>query len=351
MTDNASAVSRTKKFPAAAIVLIAIVLLVTVLWRLDRAPSTDDAYVYADTINVVPEVSGRIVELPVRDNQAVRRGDLLLRIDPRPYQAALDQARARLDTLERQIVLTQRSVNAQQFNADSVQASVERARAVANQAADTLRRTEPLLAQGYVSAEEVDRARTAQRAAQAELNAAMREAQQAGAAVSGVDALVAQRAEVKAQIAIAELNLEFTEVRAPFDGRVVSLRTTVGQFASALKPVFTLIDTRHWYVVANFRETELKGVHAGTPSTVYLISDASRHFTGVVDSVGYGVLPDDGGVVKEGLPSVQRTINWVHVSQRFPVKIAVRNPDSDLFRIGTSAVATLKRGDGGASEP
>ncbi|MGF6470040.1 multidrug transporter subunit MdtN [Paraburkholderia youngii] len=345
MTDDARAARHMKKLPAAAIVLIAIGLLVVVLWRLDHAPSTDDAYVYADTISVVPEVSGRIIELPVRDNQAVKQGDLLLRIDPRPYQAALDQARARLDTLNSQIVLTQRSVHAQQYNADSVQAAVERARAVANQAADTLRRTEPLLAQGYVSAEEVDRARTAQRSAQAEFNAAMREAQQASAAVSGVDALVAQRAEVRAQIAIAELNLEFTEVHAPFDGRVVSLRTTVGQFASALKPVFTLIDTRHWYVVANFRETELKGVHAGTPSTVYLMSDTARRFTGVVDSVGYGVLPDDGGVVEQGLPSVQRTINWVHVSQRFPVKIAVRNPDPELFRIGTSAVATLERRD------
>jgi membrane fusion protein, multidrug efflux system len=345
MNDTARAARRTKRLPAAAIALVAIVLLGIVLWRLDHAPSTDDAYVYADTINVVPEVSGRIVELPVRDNQAVRQGDLLLRIDPRPYRAALDQARARLDTLNNQIVLTQRSVNAQQYNADSVEAAVERARAVANQAADTLHRTEPLLAQGYVPADEVDRERTAQRAAQAELSAAMLQAQQASAAVSGVDALVAQRAEVEAQIAIAELNLEFTEVRAPFDGRVVSLRTTVGQFASALKPVFTLIDARHWYVIANFRETELKNVRAGTPSTVYLMSDTAKRFTGVVDSIGYGVLPDDGGTVQEGLPNVQRTINWVHVSQRFPVKIAVRNPDPELFRIGTSAVATLKLAD------
>jgi membrane fusion protein, multidrug efflux system len=349
MTDTARAALRTKRLPAAAIVLIAIVLLGIVLWRLDHAPSTDDAYAYADTINVVPEVSGRIIELPVRDNQAVRQGDLLLRIDPRPYQAALDQARARLDTLNHQIVLTQRAVDAQQYNADSVEAAVERARAVANQAADTLRRTEPLLAQGYVSADEVDRERTAQRSAQAELDAARLQAQQASAAVSGVDALVAQRAEVKAQIAIAELNLEFTEVRAPFNGRVVSLRTSVGQFASALKPVFTLIDTRQWYVIANFRETELKNVRAGTPSTVVLMSNTAKRFAGVVDSIGYGVLPDDGGTVQEGLPNVQRTINWVHVSQRFPVKIAVRNPDPELFRIGTSAVATLKLADATAS--
>ncbi|MGF6446548.1 multidrug transporter subunit MdtN [Paraburkholderia youngii] len=343
MNDNARA-SRKSRLPALAIVLIAVVLVGVVLWRTDRSPSTDDAYVYADTINVVPEVSGRIVELPVRDNQLVKQGDLLLRIDPRPYQAALDQARARLDALNRQIALTQRTVNAQQYNAESVQAAVERARAVANQAADTLRRTEPLLAQGYTSAEEVDRARTAQRSAQADLNAAMLQSQQAQAAVSGVDALVAQRAEVQAQIAIAQLNLEFTEVRAPFDGRVASLRTTVGQFASALKPVFTLIDTRHWYVVANFRETELKNIQPGTPASLYLTSDTGQRFTGVVDSIGYGVLPDDAGLVLEGLPRVQRSINWVHVSQRFPVKIAVRDPNPALFRIGTSAVATLERG-------
>ncbi|MEX3940677.1 multidrug transporter subunit MdtN [Paraburkholderia sp. BR10937] len=343
MTDNARAPLRTKRLPAAVIALIAIALLCIVVWRKDHAPSTDDAYVYADTIDVVPEVSGRIVDLPVHDNQAVKKGDLLLSVDPRPYQDALAQASARLVALDKQIELTQRSVNAQQYNAESVKAAVERARAVAAQAADTLRRTEPLLGQGYVSAEEVDRARTAQRSAQAELDAAALQARQANAAVSGVDALVAQRAEVQAQIAIAELNVAFTEVRAPFDGRIVSLHTTVGQYASPLKPVFTLIDTEHWYVVANFRETELKDVRAGTAATLYLMTDTSKRFSGVVDSVGYGVLPDDGGLVLEGLPRVQRSINWVHVSQRFPVKIAVRNPDPMLFRLGTSAVATLER--------
>lgn len=179
----------------------------------------------------------------------------------------------------------------------------------------------------------------------------MLQAQQAAAAVSGVDALVAQRAEVEAQITIAELHLEFTEVRAPVDGRVASLRTTVGQFASALKPILTLIDTRHWYVVANFRETDLQDIRSGTPATVYLMSDTRKHFQGTVDSVSYGVLPDDGGVVLEGLPRVQRSINWVHVSQRFPVKIAVRDPDPDLFRIGTGAVAVLRRDGGSRQQP
>ncbi|RKE36445.1 multidrug efflux system membrane fusion protein [Paraburkholderia sp. BL23I1N1] len=351
MTTTAGKVSKKKTWPAIALVLIATALLIFVIALLDRSPRTDDAYAYADTTDVVPEVNGRIVALAVHDNQAVKQGDLLLQIDPRPYQDALARAKASLVALDRQIELTQRTVNAQQYNAKSVQAAVESARAAAVQADDTLHRTEPLLLQGYVSSEDVDRARTAQRAAAAQLNAARLQAQQAAAAVSGVDAIVAQRAVVMAEIAIAELNLEYATVRAPFDGRVVSLKTSTGQFASALKPVFTLIDTRHWYVVANFRETELKGVHTGTPATVYLMNDTSQRFRGVVDSVSYGVLPDEGGLaLPGGLPRIQRSLNWVHVSQRFPVKIRVENPNPELFRVGTSAVAVLNPGRGNAAE-
>ncbi|MFM0199512.1 multidrug transporter subunit MdtN [Paraburkholderia fungorum] len=350
MATTASSTSR-RKWPAIVLVVVTLLLLLFVIRLVDRTPRTDDAYVYADTIDVVPEVNGRIVELPVRDNQAVKQGDLLFRIDPRPYQDALTRGKATLVALDRQIELTQRSVNAQQYNAQSVRAAVERARAAASQAADTLHRMEPLLAKGYVSAEEVDRARTAQRSTQAELSAAQLQAQQAAAAVSGVDALVAQRAVVMAEIASAELNLEYATVRAPFDGRIVSLKTSTGQFASVLKPVFTLIDTRHWYVVANFRETELKGIGAGTPATVYLMSDTGQRFRGSVDSISYGVASDEAGLaLPGGLPNIQRTLNWVHVSQRFPVKIRIDNPNPELFRLGTSAVAVLEPGRGNGSE-
>ena len=341
---------KKRTWPAIALVVVTLLLVIFVIHQLDRTPRTDDAYVYADTIDVVPEVSGRIVELPVHDNQAVKQGDLLFRIDPRPYQDALTRGNASLVALERQIELTQRTVNAQQYNAQSVRAAVERARAAASQAADTLHRMEPLLSHGYVSAEDVERARTAQRATQAELSAAQLQAQQAAAAVSGVDALVAQRAVVMAEISIAELNLEYATVRAPFDGRIVSLTTSIGQFVTALKPVFTLIDTRHWYVVANFRETELKGIRPGTPATVYLMSDTGQRFRGSVDSISYGIASDEGGLaLPGGLPHIQRTLNWVHVSQRFPVKIRVDNPNPELFRVGTSAVAVLHPGDDGES--
>ncbi|SUI04619.1 multidrug resistance protein MdtN [Salmonella enterica subsp. indica] len=167
------------KVPALVLVLLALAVMVFVIWRVDSAPSTSDAYASADTIDVVPEVSGRIVELAVVDNQQVKKGDLLFRIDPRPYEASLAKAEASLAALDKQIMLTQRSVDAQKYAASSVEATVAKARAAAKQASDTLRRTEPLLSEGFVSAEDVDRARTAQRAAEADLNTVLLQAQQA----------------------------------------------------------------------------------------------------------------------------------------------------------------------------
>ena len=320
MTQSSPSVLR-KKWPLLALVLAAIVALIVVIWQLQTSPETNDAYVYADTIDVVPEVSGRIVEMPIRDNQRVKKGDLLFRIDPRPYQAMLDDAKSRLAALDAQIMLTQRTIKAQQYNAQSVSAAVERAKALVKQTTSTRIRLEPLVPQGFAAQEDLDQARTAEKAARAELEATLLQAKQADAAVTGVDAMVAQRAGIVAQIALAELHLEFTEVRAPFNGVVIALKTTVGQYASALKPVFTLLDNDHWYVIANFRETDLQNVRPGVPATVTVMTNHSRPFDGVVDSVGSGVLPEGGSVIG-GLPVIQKSINWVHVSQRFPVKIA-----------------------------
>ncbi|MDF9903571.1 multidrug transporter subunit MdtN [Pseudomonas laurylsulfatiphila] len=326
---------------ALLLVLTAIALAVFVAWRIDTAPRTDDAYAYADTINVAPEVNGRIVDLAVKDNQAVKKGDVLFQIDPRPFQATLAKAQASLVALESQIELTQRSVDAQKFGAAAAKADIERARANAEQTRDTLGRLEPLLRTNFVSVEEVDRARTAKRAAQAQLSTAELDAQRARAGISGVDALVAKREVIKSEIALAQLNLEYATVRAPFDGIVINLKTSAGQYAAAGHPIFTLANTSRWYVIANFRETELEHIKAGQSAQVYVLSDSSKKFSGVVESVGYGVFPDDGGGELAGLPHVPRSINWVRVNQRFPVRIAVEQPDPGVFRIGASAVAVM----------
>lgn len=343
MPQETSTQGRSGRKIALLLLLIALALAIFVIWRLDTAPRTDDAYAYADTINVAPEVSGRIVELAVMDNQRVQKGDVLFRIDSRPLQAILSKSRASLVELEREIELKQRSVDSQKYGAAAATATIQQARAAAEQANDTLNRLEPLLGTKYVAAEQVDQARTAKRSADAQLNAAILDAQRATAGVSGVDALVAKREVVKAEIDLAQLNLEYTTVRAPFDGVVISLKTSVGQFASAGRPLFTMVNTGRWYVVANFRETELDHIKPGQTAQVYVLSDSTKRFNGQVESVGYGVFPDDGGGENGGLPHVPRSINWVRVAQRFPVRILVESPDPAVFRIGASAVALMIR--------
>jgi multidrug efflux system membrane fusion protein len=114
-----------------------------------------------------------------------------------------------------------------------------------------------------------------------------------------------------------------------------------GAYARAGGPIFTLIDTRTWYVIANFRESKLKNIGIGTHVDVYLMGHPDRRFNGVVESIGYGVFPEDGRVVA-GLPQIERTLNWVHLSTRFPVRIRVQDPDPQLFRIGATAVTVVR---------
>lgn len=341
MADTSDSKSRSGRIVTTLLVVIALGLAVYVVHRVDAAPRTDDAYAYADIVNIAPEVNGRIVELCVTDNQAVRKGDVLFRIDPRPFQHSLEKAQASLVALDQEIMLTQRTVNAQKLAAEAAASGVEKAKAMAGQAADTRGRMEPLLSDGFVAPEQLDQARTAEQAARIQLETTRIEAQKASAAISGVGALVAKRDVIKAEIAMAELNLEFATVKAPCDGRVTDLKIAVGQFASTGHPVFTLVDTGCWFVVANFRETELKQIRPGRTASVYLLSDPGQRYQGEVESIGYGVFPDDGGSDAGGLPRIPKSINWVRVNQRFPVRIRIQHPNLLEFRMGASAVATL----------
>ena len=134
---------KSRKWPALLLAVVTLALLAYVIWRVDTSPGTDDAYAQADTIDVVPDVSGRIVEMAVKDNQRVNKGDLLFRVDPRPFEDELARARATLVALDKQIALTQRVVTAQEDGADSVHARVERVRVTAAQTAQTLHRHPP----------------------------------------------------------------------------------------------------------------------------------------------------------------------------------------------------------------
>ena len=157
----------------------------------------------------------------------------------------------------------------------------------------------------------------------------------------------ARVAAAEAAVHSAELDLEYTRVLAPFSGRVVNLNISIGAFARAGTEVFTLVDIATWYVMANFRETQLRHIPAGAPVDIYLQSHPGRHFRGTVVGLGWAVLPDNGTSVN-GLPRVERSLDWIRLAARFPVRIKVEDPD-ESFRVGASAVATvhgtLKRAD------
>lgn len=181
--------------------------------------------------------------------------------------------------------------------------------------------------------------------AQAKASAEQSTAQlhQSQSSVLTLDPLVAQRQGRAAAIGTAEYNYNQCRVYAPFDARVTNLVISQGAYAHIGQEIFTLIDTRVWWVLANFRETQLKHVKPGMAADIYVMSDPDLRFTGVVDSVGYGVTPDPSfwGRITPGLPDVQRTLSWVHLASRYPVRIRIESP-SDVIRLGESAVVVIR---------
>jgi membrane fusion protein, multidrug efflux system len=122
----------------------------------------------------------------------------------------------------------------------------------------------------------------------------------------------------------------------------VGLNISEGFYAHAGTNVFDFLDSRKWYVLANFRERELKSIRPGMTAEIYLWSNPDRQFEGTVEGISPAVQSQDDNSEVNGVPSVQRDLNWVRIAQRFPVRIVIENPDAGVFRVGTTAVATIK---------
>ncbi len=159
-----------------------------------------------------------------------------------------------------------------------------------------------------------------------------------------LEPLVAQRQARDAAVKNAAYDLERCKVYAPFDARVTNLTISEGAYAHMGQQAFTLIDARTWWVIANFRETELRRIQSGMKADVYVMSRPDQKFEGTIDSVGFGVTPDVSlvGGLSQGLPDVQRSLNWVHLATRFPVRIRVNSPSPGDFRIGASAMVVMR---------
>ena len=382
------------------IVIAAAGLGLMVLYNANYYPRTDDAEVFANFIGIAPQVEGPIIRLNVRDNEFVKQGALLFEIDERPYRYALENALSEQSALEGQIEDERRKIAAlvsgvsvAQANVQGSQADITRWAAAVDQARadvanaeqgvnrakaewsysnNNLHRIEPLLEKQFVTVDQVDKARSLEiaeaealkqaasqldlsraglklAAAQYEHSEAVLEQskaqhEQSRNAVTTLEPLINQRGARAAAVKTARYNLDNCRIYAPFNTRVTNLTISEGAYAHIGQQIFTLIDARIWWAIGNFREGSLQHIAPGMPADVYVLSKPNVRFSGIVDSVGFGVTPsaDDFGTLAQGLPDVQRTLNWVHLASRYPVRVRVKDPPAELFRVSESAVVVIR---------
>jgi multidrug efflux system membrane fusion protein len=338
---------RATAFAGAAVSLLVIAAAAALAYRShvvsSANPLSEDASVFADVTRMATGVGGRVKSVHVRENALVKKGDLLLELDDTAYRLAVEQTRADLEIAEAAASDKSRNIQAELANADIAAEQVERARSNLDLATQSLERLQPMAEKGYVSAQQLDDARTLKRDAEVSLREALRQQDAAQALVGdevGAEALVRAR---RAALAIAEHELAGTRLYAPHDGHVVGVTTSPGDYVLPAQSLFTLIQTGVWYVNANFTETVIPGIAVGDCASVHVLADRSKAIRGVVESVGWGISSKDLVNVPVALPIVPKSLEWVRVQQRFPVRIRLVDPPAELMRVGASAVATVHR--------
>jgi multidrug efflux system membrane fusion protein len=286
-----------------------------------------------------------VVDLPIKENQLVAEGDLLFRIDPEPYDYAVRQAEAALAIARAEVDSERRRISTETANFAVAKEQVARAKVNYDLAYRTVERLRPLAGKGYVPTQEFDRVQVTLRDSETSFIQARDQERAASSAINTLDRAEADVQAREAALAIAQRDLRQTVVRAPVAGRVTSMNVTVGEVLAPSQTLFTLISTEEWYAVANMREAALNHIEIGDCATVYSLIDRKKPIAGKVVSLGWGVQTTDSAIVPRSLPYVARDMDWVHVAQRFPVRVALSNPPERLVRIGASASVEIKYGE------
>lgn len=257
-------------------------------WRYSTKPWTRDAQVQANVVGIASRVEGPVIRVAVKDNQPVKKGDLLFEIDPATFQAAVDNAQARLSQAEATVVQSQQDLS----------------------------RQEDLFKTRTNDLRDLQNAQDAFAAAQANAAAA------------------------KASLDLARLNLGYTKITAPVDGYITNMNTSPGTYVHVGEEITALVDATSFWVAAYFKETQLRHVRPGGKAVVRLMGHATAPFEGRVESIGWGIFVSDGSTV-ELLPAVNQTIDWVRLPNRFPVRVRVEGTPPVPLRIGQTASVSI----------
>jgi multidrug resistance efflux pump len=276
-----------------AIVALAAWAAVSLYQQYIQNPWTRDGQVRANIVGIAPRVSGPIIHVAVHDNEQVQKGGLLFEIDPTDFQAQVDVADGQVQNDE----------------------------ATSKQQQQNLERQTNLYKNHVSAQQDFQNAQDSFAAAQAQLISA------------------------KANLELAKLNLAYTKVFAPVDGYVTNMNTSEGTYVTAGKQLIALVDTSSFWIAAYFKETQLPHINLGQKANLTIMGYDNRPFQGVVRSVGWGVYVQDGsGSDSTGLlPSINQTVDWVRLPQRFPVRIQALGQSPVPLRIGQTVSVAMTR--------
>jgi multidrug resistance efflux pump len=351
-------------------VLIAVVVIALKYWDYITNPWTRNGQVRAQVIQITPRVSGPLVKLPVKDNRLVKAGDLLFAIDPRTFEADLEQARANLDNTRDQINALAKQVEAAQADVEAANATIKQSEAAikgyTGRVEETLKeykRQKTLDKQGATSKRMVEESKANWVAAvnqkanaeaqllqmQALLSEAIANLAKAKADLGAPGDQNAQVRQGKAAVRSAELNLEFTQKKAPVDGYVTNLNLRLGSQAVENQPIMALVDVNSYWVTGFFRENYIEDIHVGDRAIITLMSYPDKPLEGRVDSLGWGIAQDDGSTGFDLLPNISPTFEWIRLAQRIPVRIHLDKVPEDIkLRVGTTASVLVMTGTSGS---
>ncbi len=281
--------STPSKYAVTSVVIVlAAAAALAMYHRYVTRPWTRDAQVRANVVGVACRVGGPIINIPVKDNQQVKKGDLLFEIDPATYIADVNTWTGKL----------------QQAQAKAVQSKQE------------LDRQTVLYQTKVTDIRDLENAQDAYIGAQADVAAA------------------------QASLDYAKLSLSYTKILAPVDGYLTNVVTSPGQYVTAGQQILALVDSSSFWIAAYFKETQLLHVVENSPAKIRLMGHDNQPFDGIVESVAWGIFVPDGSTVQL-LPDVSQTIDWVRLPNRFPVRVQVTGKPPVPLRIGQTASVSL----------
>ena len=303
-----------------------------VYWeRSTHVRSTENAHVNAEVAQISALVSGRVIAMHVKDNQFVKKDGPLFDVDPAPYRVAVDKARA-------QVALARQGSTQDGAEVRALEAELARQTAELENAEVSKLRAESLLAKGFLSRQSVDDAASKVISGRAGVEQVRARIEKARVVIAPANSQSPAVAAAIATLAQAQLDLDRTRVSAPQSGWVINKSLTAGTSVNPGQPLFAIIADRSFWIDANFKETELPGVHPGMPVEIQVDMYPGYKFQGHVESIGGGT-----GTAFSLLPPQNATGNWVKVAQRIPVKVLFDSYDP-LFmpRVGATATVTIR---------